>query len=556
MKRILLSLLLFCLPLAVLADGMVIPAIAYPAQVTIPDQRALIHFSNGTERLVIETRFTGAGTNFAWVVPFPSPPVIEEATAGLFPTLQYLSRPEIVHNVPRYYAGFLALLGIGYLLLFVRPTGRLKWLDVLACVCVGLAAGMVSDRHGDAFNESAFGVITVILFCDVVLVRIVQKSVFAVFCLTLILFFFLSSILLPALGKASKGMASTVAGESVSVLDRKLVGIFETTTISSHDSKALENWLQDNGFSISTNATPVIADYVKDGWVFVAAKVQRAAAESDTSSPHPLSFIFKTDRPVYPMRLTGLNSKSLTVDLYVFGRGSASAPHFKVESSVRTHFVHPSLNQWIEERAVMSKLHGTLSTSNMKKDVWLDMPPAFFEKENRLYSRHGALTIALNWGAGTLAVGVFAVCLWIFSEPSRRPKLIKLVGQAALASTALAGLIYLSLPVIEVKLVWGHGHWNEAKIQALVLRIALTDVEWHTTAEARAGLQKLISNPTNAVMYGLKNWDNDLVGGQIHEEDSIGNYLLRETNSQLQLVYIFPDGREDVSYVGEVKPSP
>src|ERR1019366_5711894 len=114
MKRILLSLLLFCLPPAALADGMVIPTVAFPAKVTIPDQRALIHFTNDVERLVIETRFNGAGTNFAWVVPLPSQPVIEEATTGLFPTLQYLFRPEIVHEVPRYYFGILLVLGLIY----------------------------------------------------------------------------------------------------------------------------------------------------------------------------------------------------------------------------------------------------------------------------------------------------------------------------------------------------------------------------------------------------------------------------------------------------------
>ena len=95
---------------------MVMPAIAYPAKVTIPDQRALICFSNGTERLVIETRFTGAGTNFAWVVPLPGQPVIEEATTGLFPTLQYLFQPQVIHEVPRYYLGILVTMGLIYLL--------------------------------------------------------------------------------------------------------------------------------------------------------------------------------------------------------------------------------------------------------------------------------------------------------------------------------------------------------------------------------------------------------------------------------------------------------
>ena len=65
------------------------------------------------------------------------------------------------------------------------------------------------------------------------------------------------------------------SSQAVSILDRKLVGIFETTTITSHDAKALQAWLSENGFAVPTNAEPVIASYVKDGWVFVAMKVRR-----------------------------------------------------------------------------------------------------------------------------------------------------------------------------------------------------------------------------------------------------------------------------------------
>jgi hypothetical protein len=545
MKRILLSLLLFCLPAAALADGIVIPTVAFPAKVTIPDQRALIHFTNGTERLVIETRFTGAGTNFAWVVPLPSQPVIEEATTGLFPTLQYLFRPEIVHNVTRYYAGILALMGIGYLLLFVRPTGRLKWLDILACVCAGIAAGMVADRHGDVFNETAFGVVAAILFCDVILVRIAQRSAFAVFGLTFFGFFLLSSMLLPALGVASKGMVSTVSAESISILDRKLVGIFETTTISSHDPKALENWLRANGFSLSTNAGPVIASYVKDGWVFVAAKIRRDQPDNETSTPHPLSFTFKTDKPVYPMRLTGLNSPPLTIALYVFGNTCAAAPHFKVESYTRLHPVHSLLRQWVGDSAVATKLTATLSSTDMRKDVWLDQTPFVFEHRNRFFSQHGALTIALNWGAGVFAAGLFAVCLVAFVGATHKTKLPRQIGIVTLTSLFLVGLIYLSLPKIEVKLGRGHFYY-QTKEEVLALRIALSDSDWHTAAEVRTGFQKIISNPTNAQEYGLQNWDNPFVGGQFHEEDSPGNYLLRETNNQLQIVTFNRDGAEEV----------
>lgn len=86
MRRLAALFLFLCVPITMLADGKFFPPTALPANVTIPDQRALIHFTNGIERLVIETRFVGEGTNFAWVVPLPSQPVIEAATTGLFPT--------------------------------------------------------------------------------------------------------------------------------------------------------------------------------------------------------------------------------------------------------------------------------------------------------------------------------------------------------------------------------------------------------------------------------------------------------------------------------------
>jgi hypothetical protein len=478
--------------MAALADGKIIPTIAFPAKVTIPDQRALICYTNGMERLVIETRFTGAGTNFAWVVPLPSQPVIEEATTGLFPTLGYLFRPEIVHEVPPYYLGILLALGILYLL------------------------------------------------------RLAAKSVWNAFVIAVI-FLPIAVLLLSALaaGKrksASMGSESVPSGQNVSILDRKLVGIFETTTITSHDTKALQTWLTENEFALPTNSEPVIASYVKDGWVFVVAKVRRDKPESETSTPHPLSFTFKTDKPVYPIRLTGLDNGPLSVELYVFGPVRAEAPHFKVESCTRPHFAHPLLHKWVGDSTAVTKLTAALSTANMRKDIWLNWT-AFSKKESLLFSWQGALTTALNWGAGLFAAGLLVVCLLAFASEKYKIIMPRLVGIAAIASVAVVGLSYLCLPKIEVKLVKGYPY-SSWKYEQIALRIAWGDANWQTLAQARAGFQELISNPTNAAVYDLKNWDNYFVGGQLREEDSPGNYLLRETNSQLQLIFFNTDGGE------------
>jgi hypothetical protein len=508
-QRILSFLLLLFLPSAALADGGVIPSTAYPAKVTIPDQRALICFSNGTERLVIETRFTGAGTNFAWVVPLPSRPVIEEATTGLFPTLQYIFRTEIVHDVPRYYLGILVTIGLIYLFrLLIKHT----------------SVGFI-----------------IFLFLPLV---------------------FLAGLLLPALFAAKRSsMSSETTSQAVSILDRKVVGVFETTTISSRDPKALENWLRENGFVISTNAEPIIASYIKDGWVFVATKVRRDKPDSDTSTPHPLTFTFKTDKPVYPMRLTALNSQSLSVDLYVFSHARTTAPHFKVESCTRPDIAHPLLRQWTGFLPLATKLSATLSPSDMRNDVWLDQTQSFSEQKNRLFSRQGALTTALNWGAEIFAASLLAVCLLTFASKMQKAKLPRRIGIVAFASIAIAGVSYLCLPKIEIRLVKGgfHRDYNRMREEQIALQIALDDGGWRSIAEARAKLKATMSDTNNgAIIWDGSNtrygWDNPFTGGQVREEDSPGNYLLRETNNQLQLVTFNLNGEEEVFHAWDLPP--
>src|SRR5687767_1469324 len=76
-----------------LADGKVF---APRANVLMPDQSALIHYADGVEYLAIETRFVGEGQDFAWIVPLPSVPEIEQITPGLFPTLRVQLAPRVL----------------------------------------------------------------------------------------------------------------------------------------------------------------------------------------------------------------------------------------------------------------------------------------------------------------------------------------------------------------------------------------------------------------------------------------------------------------------------
>jgi hypothetical protein len=505
MQRILLIVLLGLLPLGAVADGKVYPPTAFPADVTIPDQRALIHFTNGVERLVIETRFTGAGTNFAWVVPLPSQPVVEAASSGLFPTLQYLFRPVITHKVPKYYVVILFAIAVGLLL-----------------------------RWGVRSEVSLISVLMVVL-----------------------LLFLLAALLLPALGTASSKSArmSGAADPSLSILDRQLVGVFETVTIASREPRALQSWLRENGFTVTTNSEPVIADYVKEAWVFVAAKVRRDLPTEQTSTAHPLAFTFKTDRPVYPMRLTGVDNGPLQVELYVFADQRANARHFKVERSTRPIYPendggyvrrssetinirHPLLRSWVEGAPVATKLTAKLTPEQMRRDVWLEWRD-FRETRNRHFSHAGAATLALNWGAGILLVGMAAAYVVARSARPGNPKYSPPLQLALAISLLVGGMIYLLLPKIEVRLVkrpLSDTQYNQYFVSRLV--------HGETLLEAR----RLLAKPTN--FFPAAEWErlasNHYLGVPIHEEDSPGNFVLREKDGYVEYVIYDSQGAESV----------
>jgi len=501
MQKILSLFLLLLFPTVALADGMVIPSVAFPATVTIPDQRALICYSNETERLVIETRFTGTGTNFAWIVPFPAKPTIEEATTGLFPTLEYLFRPKIIHDVPKYYQG--VLLAMAFLLLIV-----------------------LMRRIGST------------------MIRI------AVF---IFLILAIAAALLPALGGGKIRSMANADGDTVDVLERKTVGAFETATIQSTNATELRKWLAENEFDLPTNVLPAIDGYVKDGWLFVASKVRRDLPVNATDVLHPLSFTFKTDRAVYPMRLTGVNSEHVKIELYAFGPGRAEAENFDVERAIHANYpdipsdgyhswnsraqnpdmlnvVHPTLRKWTGE-PMATKLVGDLSAAEMKTDVWLGWN-SNGKKGHTVFSRGGARLIAANWGTGVF--GATFLFLTIAASVAHWSKMRTLQAILATAFSALciAAIIYLSLPKIDARET-RYGHWMNTSWEFFG---SLNQIGATNLYDIREQARTIVASHAE--------WQNELLGGSIREEDSPGNYVIREVNGQIELVIYNAEGAE------------
>ena len=401
------------------ADGKVF---ARAVAVTTPDQRAMLYYSNGVEKLVIETSFLGEGTNFAWVIPFPSAPKIQAVSTNFFPLLSQTFQPKLIHtsgNWPFY--------------LFFG---------------VVIAAGIWSHRTG----------------------RPGGLKTLALFILFLLLF---AGLALPNFVR-SRGVIS--ASASVSILNEQQVGLYNTVTLSGPDGQALSDWLNTQGFYTPTNALPVISKYANEGWVFVAASLNRTNAALLLSRPHPLAFTFSSTNAVYPLRLTGVENGKCEIELFVFGPGRASVAGFEVshcgkpltpnqEFEVKKEFfAYPEpgeyrlasqeLQDFTLPAAVVTKLTGNLGVQDMQSDVsieWDDYSPAV----PTLFTRAAVKGASLDWFFGIVVMGALSVQI---AAPRLRGRMAWRTLMGILLAASVCGLTrWSTAKSTEVK--WIRGGW-------------------------------------------------------------------------------------------------
>lgn len=456
-------------PTAAVADGKVFSR-AVEANPTIPDQRALIHFAEGIERLVIETSFVGQGTNFAWVVPVPAIPKIEEVSPRVFPMLQLVFQPKIIHDVKPFFLAFLILIGVIAVPIWALRIARLRGIAILAggpllfilIFFIGSLAEVPPLFLLSLFGAGAIGF----------LIWAWRVAGFRGIALA-ILGFLAMLLLIPNFVKARGGGSS--AQLAVEVLDRKTVGVYDTATISSKDAGALIQWLNANGFAASTNIAPVVADYVRQGWVFVAARVRRETDSKKASMPHPLAFTFKTLQPVYPLRLTGIDNDACRIDLYVFGPERAEIPGFEVQRCSRTEYspgettrndapakpgaqavrvLQPALLELVEKSPTATKLSAKLSTADMQTDAYIAWVP-FQPTGEFFYSTEAAGTRAANVFVPLAVLGLLLVrfCAGRPGLALRKPAIFYCC--VLMLSACGAGWFFWAQPKKEVRMIYG-----------------------------------------------------------------------------------------------------
>ncbi len=494
-----------------------------------PSQRALVHWHDGVETLVVETTARSQATNLSWIVPLPArPTVVRAVDAGLFPTLQNLFQPRVIVAVTWGWAG-----------------------GVVVCLVI-LVLRWAMQR------------------------KISMRFVDAVAVLGMLVI--LGSMLLPALGSAKgKGHLSgsdAYSNEGVSVLSEERAGVFEITTLTASNSSALVRWLESRGFEVPAGITSVAQDYLNRGWVFVAARVGHPRP-GELAALHPVLFQFASREPVYPMRLTGVGTSSLDCDLYVFGAARAVARGWRVrycgvpDFSERSlpamgpyplRIRHPELKALVSGATVATKLSARLTTASMAQDVVLRWQPIRAEGQT-VYVWKAALTEALLYPAWILATVLAVGGLRWFRTVGPIPWFTSFDQGGAMVA-AVVGLIgILVIPIVpssKVERAIRRGASGDARSALKLLALDTAELPAVRAYFREAGVaarsnalhdaQKEVSEfldrdefPMSVGMLST-NLLNPFTGRRMRLESSPGNLSLVAADRRLDLVWHDFDG--------------
>lgn len=488
------------------ADGKVFPR--FDASAHIPDQQALIHYADGVETLAIETRFEGTGTEFAWIVPTPSVPEVSATTTGVFPTLREITHPSL--HAPD-------LSGLSAIMV------------VLTFVCLAF-------KGRERLTLPALVLILVLL----------------VFCV---------GLFLPSLGK-SRGSGNS--NSEVEVIDRSIIGSYDVATVQARSATELLSWLSTSGFATAGDIEPVVRQYINDGWTFVAMKLRRESADSATMTPHPMVFRFPTPTPVYPLRLTGVGNPRVEISLYVCAHQMASARDFRHEycgilgrphkSETGTFrgdphplWNHPELSRLAGSASVLTKLVGTLDAGHMVRDAEISFePPRTYR--NWFYTKEAAAGVATAIGSAIM----FVVSLVLVVRANRSGDTSRAIGRIFLKSLAVGcivgALLRMALPTTSQVLS------REQRDAYWHARRWLDDLEltsYRTTLSEKAGTSRI----ELARAFMREDWlrfnaewsesgapSPDALRSMPREEDSPGNYTLREVPEGVEITRYWPFG--------------
>ena len=434
------------------ADGCYFPERAVATPPAIPAPRALLVWDEAAKRetLVIESSLDAKSQRLGWILPLPAEPdSVREASPGLLKTLDACFQPEIKY---RFNLNVWVAWGI---------------LPAVWIVCLFVC--FFRRRRAAKMNF-----------------------------LFLMLAIFLSLLLFPHLrefGSRSSNMATIGLGvgggyavSGVEVRQSMMVGHYEIAVLKADSAAALDKWLALNELAaLPGQGRNIVESYIRDGWRFVAVRLQ--LAEKGVQTPHPLAVTFPAKEAVYPMRLTALSGQPMWLDLFVAGPKRALAPVLKTWFSdtlratpawasadmAHTSILsardvaggvcgHPEFLRMVSAGIVFTRLSGTVTPRQMDQDFVMVWKMASACRAT-LYSVSlvRKFSILLVGGAASLFLLVLGVgrvkedWLWQAGGGWKYFRRILLPGFACILVAGL--LLRLCLPTAHMGVVFGRAEW-------------------------------------------------------------------------------------------------
>jgi hypothetical protein len=128
-----------------------------------------------------------------------------------------------------------------------------------------------------------------------------------------------SQLFAPSAADSAGGTYSSDTSYDVTVTGQKVVGPYETVTLSAASSQDLVGWLEAHGYDLPPGIDAVLQPYVSDGSSFVAL---RLAKDKDLGDLAPLGLRYRADRAVVPVQLTSISATpDLRMEAYVLSSG-------------------------------------------------------------------------------------------------------------------------------------------------------------------------------------------------------------------------------------------
>ncbi len=420
-----------------MADGMKIPPEGVRAYPDIPFQEAFIAHRDGVETLIIQSSIDGEGAEFGWVVPVPAKPTNFEAVSpGVFDVLKQAVAPRV--NVSNEGLGLLG----GY----------------VCFVLLFLGAHFLCPPK---MRSSRPEVLVFLLGIIVLLVMVMGVSA---------------------------GSARGIGVSGVVVEHEAQVGSYQVVVLSGENAAPLHHWLKENGFAeLPPEAAPIVDDYLREGWVFVATKLRRATDSGEVLAPHPLRMDFPAEQAVYPMRLTALNADKMRLELFVAADGTPVAPReMSLEESSaffgpiknnerywgsdappvfrarngNTSIGWPEMLPLLWNGVQLTRLSGVFDREAMATDIELEIGPAKYVRKV-YYSHEAARDRGIRF-AVIAGSALFLVVAIVESRRRVRPRRaqVKVCLYGWIVAAALTfGVNYLSTDITDAEELPRSYHW-------------------------------------------------------------------------------------------------